>query len=133
MSAVLLDHIHLRRRDPEAVAGFLSRHFDVGVVDRTTVRGLPRVVLRIGAVALFVEGATDDMPRVPAMPFRGIEHVCLLVPDIDAQAARLVANGVALLSPVSEVRPGVRVAFVEAPDGIVIEMIERSSPARADA
>ena len=55
------------------------------------------------------------------------------MPDIDAQAARLVANGVALLSPVSEVRPGVRVAFVEAPDGIVIEMIERSSPARADA
>ena len=127
MSAVLLDHFHFRSRDPEAVADFLNRHFDVAIVSRTEVRGLPRVVLRIGEVAIFVEGATDDMPRVPAMPFRGIEHVCVRVPDINAHAARLEQSGVTLVSPVSEIRPGVRVAFVEAPDGILVEMIERSA------
>lgn len=127
MSAILLDHIHLRARDPEAVADFLSRHFDVEIESRMEVRNLPRVVLRIGAVAIFVEGATADMPRVPAMPFRGIEHVCVRVPDIAAHAARLRQAGVTLLAPVSEVRPGVRVAFVEAPDGILVEMIERSA------
>ncbi len=125
MSAILLDHVHLRACDPEAVAGFLSRHFDAEIIDRSEVRGLPRVTLRIGAVAIFVEGATDDMPRVPGKPFRGIEHVCMRVPDIAAHAARLERAGVALLCPVSEVRAGVRVAFVEAPDGILIEMIER--------
>ena len=125
MSTILLDHIHFRSRDPEAVAGFLSRHFDVEIVDRMEVRGLPRVVLRIGDVAIFVEGATDDIPRVPGMPFRGIEHVCVRVSDIAAHAARLEQAGVTLLSPVSQIRPGVRIAFVEAPDGILIEMIER--------
>ncbi len=127
MSAIMLDHIHLRGRDPEAVADFLSRHFDVEIVSRMEVRGLPRVVLRVGDVAIFIEGATDDMPRVPAMPFRGIEHVCLRVPDIAAHAARLERAGVALLSPVSEIRPGVWAAFVEAPDGILVEVIERSA------
>ncbi len=125
MSAILLDHIHFRSREPEAVADFLSRHFDVEIVDRMEVRGLARVVLRVGEVAIFIEGATDDMPRVPGMPFRGIEHVCVRVPDIAAHAARLQQAGVTLLSPVSQIRPGVRIAFVEAPDGILIEMIER--------
>lgn len=127
MSDILLDHIHLRARDPEAVADFLSRHFGVEIIDRMEVRNLQRVVLRLGAVAIFVEGATDDMPRVPAMPFRGIEHFCLRVLDINAQAARLERAGVSLLSPVSEIRPGVRICFVEAPDGILVELIERSA------
>ena len=127
MSAILLDHIHLRARDPEAVADYLSRHFDFEIEGRMEVRNLPRVVLRVGEVTIFVEGATADMPRVPAMPFRGIEHVCVRVPDITAHAARLERAGVTLLAPVSEIRPGVRVAFVEAPDGIMIEMIERSA------
>ncbi|NPD68697.1 VOC family protein (plasmid) [Lichenicola cladoniae] len=125
MTTILLDHIHFRSRHPEAVADFLSRHFDVEIVERMEVRGLPRVVLRIGDVAIFVEGATDDMPRVPGMPFRGIEHVCVRVSDIAAHAARLEQAGVTLLSPVSQIRPGVQIAFVEAPDGILIEMIER--------
>ena len=127
MSAILLDHIHLRACDPEAVAGFLSRHFDAEIVDRMEVRGLPRVVLRLGEVAIFVEGATGGMPRVPGKPFRGIEHVCVRVPDIAAHAARLERAGVKLLSPVSDVRPGVRAAFVEAPDGILIEIIQRAT------
>ena len=133
MSAVLLDHIHFRSRDPEAVAGFLSSHFGFEIEGRMEVRGLPRVVLRIGEVAIFVEGAIDGMPRVPGMPFRGIEHVCVRVPDIAAHAARLERAGVTLLSPVSEIRPGVKVAFVEAPDGILVEMIERLAARKADA
>ena len=127
MSVIQLDHIHMRCRDPEAVADFLSRHFDFEIVDRMQVRDLPRVVLHLGELTVFIEGATPDMPRVPAMPFRGIEHVCLRVPDIAAHAERLERAGVALLSPVSEIRPGVKVAFVEGPDGIVVELIERAA------
>ena len=126
MSAIVLDHIHLRSRDPEAVADFLSRHFDVEIVDRMQVRDLPRVVLRLGEVPIFIEGATGDMPRVPTMPFRGIEHLCVRVTDIAAHAARLERAGVALHMPVTQLRPGVRIAFVEVPDGIMVEMIERS-------
>ena len=126
MSAVRLDHIHMRGRDPEPMADFLSRHFDFEIVERLRVRDLPRVALRLGELTVFVEGATDGMPRVPDMPFRGIEHICLRVPDIAAHADRLERAGVALLSPVSEIRPGVKVAFVEGPDGILVELIERS-------
>ena len=126
MSAIRFDHIHMRGRDPGSVADFLSRHFDFEIVERLRVRDLPRVVLRLGELTVFIEGATDDMPRVPAMPFRGIEHVCLRVLDIDAHAERLERAGVTLLSPVSEIRPGVKVAFVEAPDGILVELIERA-------
>ena len=88
MSDILLDHIHLRAAIRKR-SRLLSRHFGVEIIDRMEVRNLQRVVLRLGAVAIFVEGATDDMPRVPAMPFRGIEHFCLRVLDINAQAARL--------------------------------------------
>ena len=127
MSVIQLDHIHMRGRDPEAVADFLSRHFDFEIVDRMQVRDLPRVVLRLGELTVFIEGATEGTPGVPAMPFRGIEHICLRTPDIAARAERLERAGVPLLSPVSEIRPGVKVAFVQAPDGILVELIERAA------
>ncbi len=127
MTTMSLDHIHLRGHDPEAAAEFLHRNFDVEIVERLQVRGLPGMVLRLGAVTLFVEGATEAMPCAPAMPFRGIEHVCVRVSDIEAHVARLARNGVDLHTVIQDVRPGVRIAYVEAPGGIIIEMVERSS------
>lgn len=127
MSSPSLDHIHLRARDPEAVAAFLHDHFDCPIIDRLQVRGLPRVVMRLDDTSILIEGATGDAKQAPTMPYRGIEHICIRVSDIAAQVARLEQAGIRLHTPVSVVRPGVTIAFVEAPDGIFIELIERSA------
>jgi catechol 2,3-dioxygenase-like lactoylglutathione lyase family enzyme len=49
------------------------------------------------------------------------------VKNIDAAAAELRAKGVTFIVEPRELRPGVRYAFIEAPDSIQLELIERTS------
>ena len=64
-------------------------------------------------------------PRPPEPPFLGIEHIGLGVNDLDAAAAQLKARGVRFTTEPRQARPGVRIAFIEGPDRVRIELIER--------
>ena len=61
----------------------------------------------------------------PPPPFRGLEHLGLRVDDLDAAAAALKAKGAVFTLEPKEVRPGVRIAFVQAPDGAQVELLQR--------
>jgi catechol 2,3-dioxygenase-like lactoylglutathione lyase family enzyme len=62
---------------------------------------------------------------VPTAPYRGLEHLGLAVDDLDAVVSDLADKGIALEAPPSSPRPGVRIAFVKAPDGARVELVER--------
>jgi len=62
----------------------------------------------------------------PRPPFRGLEHIGLGVSDLDAAAADLRGRGVRFVSEPKESRPGVRIASIEGPDGVPVELIERT-------
>jgi lactoylglutathione lyase len=74
---------------------------------------------------------TGQGPEAPAMP--GGE-VVLLVADVDAEAERLKAAGVAILKGPVDRAWGHRTVHVEDPDGFVVELAEeiprRPSPPR---
>ncbi|WP_335976780.1 VOC family protein [Streptomyces sp. CA2R106] len=57
----------------------------------------------------------------------GYGHICLCVPDVDAEFARLVAAGAAQsMPPCASPRPGARMAFVADPFGNLIELLDRA-------
>jgi len=76
-------------------------------------------------VALFIEEVPATTAAPPPPPFLGVEHIGLAVDDLDAALADLAAKGVTLLSGPTQARPGVRIAFIEAPDAVRVELIER--------
>jgi catechol 2,3-dioxygenase-like lactoylglutathione lyase family enzyme len=125
MPGFSFDHIHLRSPEPEATARF---YVDcLGATETTRVQtpsGL-RVVLDLAGIALFVEQVPPTTAAPPEPPFLGFEHIGLTVPDMDAAVAGLKAKGVRFVMEPREARPGVRIAFLEAPQGARVELIER--------
>jgi catechol 2,3-dioxygenase-like lactoylglutathione lyase family enzyme len=64
-------------------------------------------------------------PATPPPAFLGLEHLALSVTDMDAAVADLTAKGATLARPVSSPRPGIRICFVNAPNGAQVELVER--------
>ena len=59
------------------------------------------------------------------MQIARLDHLVLTVADIDATMADLRARGVTVLVETTVMRPGLRVAFIDGPDGVRIEILER--------
>ena len=65
----------------------------------------------------------------PIPGLTGIEHIGLRVEDIEATVADLAARGIPLVSGITDIRPGLRIAFFEGPDGVRIDVTERQAVA----
>jgi catechol 2,3-dioxygenase-like lactoylglutathione lyase family enzyme len=133
-------HVHLLSDDPIAASAWYVKHF--GLTPRnqlTTVRAFrgiptgPSASLQLDAVTFFwyptahakalYGGQWKGRTRYATNRGRVIDHVGLSVDDLDATIARLKAAGVSVLSP-PRTRDGIRSAFVEAPDGMELEVVE---------
>ena len=122
------DHIHLRTTNPEATAQWYERMLGAEVV-RSMQEGKPRIDLKLGGANVFIAPVTagDGVNPPPTTPYQGLDHFGLLVTGIDAIAADLKAKGVAFTKEPTTVRPGVRVCFIRAPEGVSIELLDRSA------
>ena len=122
------DHIHLRSPDPEATAQYYERMFGAEVL-RSTQEGKPRIDLKLGGVNIFIApvAAGDGVNPPPVTPYQGLDHFGLRVSGIDAVVAELKAKGAVFTKEPTTVRPGVRVAFLRAPEGVSIELLDRNA------
>ena len=119
------DHVHLRSPNPESTARFYVDVLGASDADSAEVRGVLRRIVELGGLKIFIEEVPATTPFPPPAPFMGLEHIAFSVNDIDAAAAKLTEHGVPLIGGIERVRPGVRIAFIEGPERVRIEMIER--------
>ncbi|MGN6310481.1 MAG: VOC family protein [Xanthobacteraceae bacterium] len=117
------DHIHLRTPDPEATARWFADMLGAEIV-RTPVR----IELRLGGNNIYLAAvvAGDGVNPPPVTPYQGLDHFGLAVQGLDALVASLKAKGVVFTEDVHEVRAGVRICFIRGPQGISIELLERT-------
>ena len=127
MTQFTFDHIHLFTRSPEATAAFYERIFGAEVI-RTMQQGKPRIDLKIGGANIFIAPVSpgDGVNPPPATPYQGLDHFGLTVSGIDDIVAELKAKGVEFTREPTTVRPGTRVAFLRAPEGVSIELLDRN-------
>lgn len=123
------DHLHLRSRDAVAAASFYESVLGAREIRRDGAPAVQRVTLDLGGLTLFIEQAPDDIAGASTPPHLGIEHIGLAVDDIEATYAELGHRNAAIVSGITDVRPGLRVVFIEGPDGVRIELLQRSDPA----
>ena len=126
MAKITWDHIHLRTTNPEGMAQWFEKMLGAEVV-RSMQQGQQRIDLKLGGANIFIapvkEG--DGTNMAPSIPYRGLDHFGLSVSGIDAIAADLKAKGVEFTREPTTVRPGVRVCFIRAPEGVSIELLDR--------
>jgi len=128
MATFSWDHVHLRSPDPESTAQWYERMLGAQVI-RSMQQGKPRIDLKLGGANIFIApvAAGDGVNPPPATPYQGLDHFGLCVTGIDAAVADLKAKGVEFTREPTTVRPGVRIAFLRAPQGVSIELLDRNA------
>ena len=113
-----VNHVHVKTRDPKSTMQFYVEHLGATLIAEIGSRGY-RVNLH--GVTLNITGIIETQHREQ---HHGIEHIAVDTDDYTATLARLRGNGVRILE---ELPPnnGRRVCFLEAPDGVQIEVIEK--------
>ena len=126
MPSYQYDHIHLRARDPQEMAAYYRDVFDAKVVEAMQPNGRPRIELDLdGLVILIADSPAEDSPASPAEPYLGLDHFGLRVADVDETVTELKRRGAEIIDEPRTIRPGVRIAFVRAPENVRIELLQR--------
>jgi lactoylglutathione lyase len=128
MAKITWDHIHLRTTNPEGMAQWFETMLGAEVL-RSTQQGQLRIDLKLGGANIFIAPVKDGdgTHTAPSIPYRGLDHFGFSVSGIDAIAAELKAKGVEFTREPTTVRPGVRVCFIRAPEGVSIELLDRDA------
>lgn len=128
MAQITFDHVHLRSPEPEETAAFYEKMLGAKIL-RSMQEGKPRIDIELGGMKIFVAPVANDGKTAPPpkTPYQGLDHFGLSVKEIDKVAADLKAKGVEFTMEPTTVRPGVRICFIRAPQGVSIELLERSA------
>ena len=115
------DHIHLRTRDPKAMAEYFHRVFDARIIESVQSDGRPRTDLDLDGLIIFIAPVAPeaDIQASPRDPY-------LRVDDVDETVAELKRRGADIVDEPHTIRPGVRIAFVRAPEDVRIELLQRT-------
>jgi catechol 2,3-dioxygenase-like lactoylglutathione lyase family enzyme len=127
MATYTYDHIHLRTRDPQGMAEYFHRVFDAKVIESVQSDGRPRVDLDIDGLIVFIAPVAADaqITASPPDPYLGLDHFGFRVDNVDETVAELKRRGADIVDEPRTIRPGVRIAFVRAPDDVRIELLQR--------
>ena len=111
-------HVHVKTRDPKGTMQFYVDNLGATLIADLGARGY-RVNLH--GLQLNITGLIDSQHREQHY---GLEHIAVDTDDYATTLAHLRARGVRILE---ELPPsnGRRVCFLEAPDGVQIEVIEK--------
>ena len=121
------DHIHVRTKDPEGMAGFFETMFGAKVLRLIQSDGAPRVDLDVNGLAIFIASVPPEehIDLSPRDPHLGLDHFGFRVDDIDGAVEDLRGKGAEIYVEPRTIRPGVRIAFVRGPDDVRIEILQR--------
>jgi len=121
------DHAHFKCSDPEKTIAFFKENFGGREVNRSDSSGMSIVTLDIGGLWYnFSPKRAGEEVDPRAVPVRyGMYHLGLKTEDLAGEVAKMKARGVKFTLDVTQANPKTKMAFIEGPDGISIELLQR--------
>ncbi len=127
MTKFWFDHLHLVVPDPKKMAEFFVKAFGA---EKVSLNKLPdgriRAELNITGGRMLINTPKPTDTRSPDSPQKryGTEHFGMKVDELESALQQCQAAGAKLVQGVTQVRPGVRIAFFVAPDNVLVELLE---------
>ena len=120
------DHFHLRCQDVKASEKFFTQVLNGEVEARKQVPGMSITKIRVGGVIISLSPAKEGEQVEPASgkPQWGAYQVAFTVDDLQKTCEEIKANGGEISSGPKKIRDDLMVAFVPAPDGFEIELMQ---------
>ncbi len=127
--AYAINHVHIRSLDPHASASWYEEYFDAKVLGvREVMPGTITIGMDAGGptrlnISSPPPGSSEER-AVAELNRLGLEHFGFSTDDIEADIARFEADGVRVVMPIRDVGSGARIAYIEGPDDVLIELVE---------
>ena len=126
-TSIVFDHVHIISEDPESAATWYVEKLDCKIINSQEVRGALQTVVAFGDTTIIVRGRRPGEEVVTRQGMEwGTDHFGFRVEgDFDRFCDDLKEKGVTFsLDPV-DFTPNIRIAFIDAPDGVSIELLQR--------
>ena len=127
MQTYRIDHIHLICPNIESAKQWYIDVLGGKQTFESEFKGAKLYYIDLNGFNIFlIEKLPEGEPLPATIETRvGMDHFGLTVDDMEAAEAELKAKGVNFVVEPMQVRPGVRIAYIEAPDKVRIELCER--------
>jgi len=121
-----LDHVHIMCKDLEKSVQYFAGFFGGKVETRTELRGFPMVRMLVQGIHVNLH-QTDSKaaPLETGKAIPGLDHIGFLVKGLEKEVEDLEKKGGRFSVDFTQGPGGVKFAFLDGPDGIRIELIER--------
>ncbi len=129
--AYAINHVHIRSVDPHSSAAWYEEHFGAKLIsEREVMPGTVTLSMEVGGpVRLNISSkpeGTPDIRAVAELNRLGLEHFGFDVADLASELERLEKADVRIVLPLTEVVGGTRLAYIEGPDDVLIELVQRA-------
>ena len=124
-----INHVHVRSSDPHASAAWYERYFNANKLwSREIMPGTVTVSMEVGGpVRLNISSkpvGTSDKRSAAELNRLGLEHFGFDVEDLESELNRLEAEGIRVVLPLTSTPTGSRLAYIEGPDDVLIELVQ---------
>lgn len=130
-SGISFDHVHLVSKDPHASARWYADTLGGAIGRSDQVHGAPQVYVSFGGAMVIVRGERPAERAADKAGLQwGVDHFGLQVKgDFDGFCAGLRGKGVRFTMEPTQANPTTRIAFIRAPDGVIVELVSRKDQA----
>jgi lactoylglutathione lyase len=128
MQTYRVDHLHLISPNIEETKDWYCRVFGGKVTFEGNFKGKQVYYVDVNDFnIILIEQFPGEEPLPATIQTKeGLDHFGFAVEDLDAAAEELRAKEVKFVVEPMQVRPGLKIAYIEAPDKVRIELSERS-------
>jgi catechol 2,3-dioxygenase-like lactoylglutathione lyase family enzyme len=125
--SLAFDHVHVISKDPHAAANWYVDKLGGDIVKSGVVLGAPQIYVSFGGPMVIVRGQRSAELAAEKLGLQwGVDHFGLKVQgDFDGFCAALRSKGVAFSMDPTDANPTTRIAFIHAPDGVSVELLNR--------
>ena len=122
------DHVHLVSTDPDAAASWYADKLDGEIGDRYERGGAPQIFVKVGDATLIIRGQREGERAGDRQGLEwGVDHFGFSVAgDFEAYCSGLERAGVEFRMNPTRINDATQIAFITAPDGVSIELLNRS-------
>jgi len=121
------DHVHLVAKNPQATAAWYVDKLGGRIVRSLDVKGAPQIYVSFDGFIVIVRGQrpAESAAVKPGLQW-GVDHFGVRVKgDFDGFCQGLRTKGVTLGLDPTDFNPTTRIAFINAPDGVSVELLNR--------
>ena len=130
-ATIAFDHVHLVSRNPHEAANWYVEKLGGEITRSLDLRGAPQIYVSLGGFIVIIRGqrTAETANDKPGLQW-GVDHFGLRVRgDFDGYCASLKAKDVAFSLEPTDFNMSTRIAFIQAPDGVSIELLNRKDTA----